>query len=128
MLNKELSVAIVNELCPICCKVSHEFLIMNERIGKKYAEEIEKVNGKSIGFSKDACKECLKYKDDAVFCIAIDANKSTSTDPYRTGQIVGIRKDFQLFIDNPQIILKTNNGVSYCFVEETVGKQIGFFK
>ena len=22
--------------------------------------------------SRDACKECLKYKDDVVFCIAID--------------------------------------------------------
>ena len=48
--------------------------------------------------------------------------------PYRTGQVVGIRKDFQLFIDKSEFIIKTENGVSYCFIEENVGKQIGFFK
>ena len=61
-------------------------------------------------------------------CIAIDETKSEPNNPYRTGQIVGIRKDFQLFIDKSEFIIKTENGVSYCFVEENVGKQIGFFK
>ena len=44
------------------------------------------------------------------------------------GKIVGVRKDFQLFIDKPEFVIKTENGVSYCFIEENVGKQIGFFK
>ena len=54
--------------------------------------------------------------------------KSEPNNPYRTGQIVGVCKDFQLFVDKPEFIIKTENGVSYCFVEENVGKQIGFFK
>lgn len=29
---------------------------------------------------------------------------------------------------NPNFILKTNNNVSFCFIEENFGKQIGFFK
>ncbi len=48
--------------------------------------------------------------------------------PNRTGQISGIKKDFKLFTDNPNFILKTNNNVSFCFIEENFGKQIGIFK
>lgn len=39
---------------------------------KKYAKEIENVHGKAIGYSKTACEDCSKYKDEAVMCIAID--------------------------------------------------------
>ena len=86
------------------------------------------VHGKAIGYSKTACEDCSKYKDEAVMCIAIDEAKSEPNNPYRTGQIVGVCKDFQLFVDKPEFIIKTENGVPYCFVEENVGKQIGFFK
>lgn len=95
---------------------------------KKYAKKVEEINGKTIGYSKTACEDCSKYKDAAVMCIAIDETKSEPNNPYRSGQIVGIRKDFQLFVDKPEFIIKTENGVPYCFVEENVGKQIGFFK
>lgn len=61
-------------------------------------------------------------------CIAIDEAKSEPNNPYRSGQIVGVCKDFQLFVDKPELIIKTENGVPYCFIEENVGKQIGFFK
>ena len=128
MSNSGISAAIVHEVCPICGKPMNEFILMNSKIGPKYAKKIEEVNGKAVGYSRDACKEYLKYKDDAVFCIAIDEAKSKPNNPYRTGQLVGVRKDFQLFIDEPEFILKTKNGVSYCFVEENIGKQIGFFK
>lgn len=128
MSNSGIGVAIVHEVCPICGKPMNESIFMNSKIGPKYAKEVEEANGKAIGYSRDACKECLKYKDDAVFCIAIDEAKSKPNNPYRTGQLVGVRKDFQLFIDKPEFILKTKNGVSYCFVEENTGKQIGFFK
>lgn len=128
MSNSGIGVACVHEICPICGKPINESIIINSKIGPKYAKEVEEANGKAIDYSRDACKECLKYKDDAVFCIAIDETKSKPNNPYRTGQIVGVRKDFQLFIDKPEFILKTTNGVSYCFVEENTGKQIGFFK
>ena len=128
MSNSGIGVAIVHEVCPICGKPMNEFILMNSKIDPKYAKKIEEDNGKAIGYSRDACKECLKYKDDAIFCIAIDETKSKPNNPYRTGQLVGVCKDFQLFIDEPEFILKTKNGVSYCFVEENIGKQIGFFK
>ena len=78
---------------------------MNTVFSKKYAKEIENMHGKTI-----------------------DENKSEPNNPYRTGQISGIKKDFKLFTDNPNFILKTNNNVSFCFIEENFGKQIGIFK
>lgn len=74
---------------------------------KKYAKEIENVHGKAIGYSKTACEDCSKYKDEAVMCIAIDEAKSEPNNPYRTGQIVGVCKDFQLFVDKPEFIIES---------------------
>ena len=87
---------------------------MNTVFSKKYAKEIENMHDKTIGYSKTVCE--------------IDENKSEPNNPYRTGQISGIKKDFKLFTDNPNFILKTNNNVSFCFIEENFGKQIGIFK
>ena len=123
-----VGISIVHEVCPICGRPMNESILMNSKLGPKYAKQVEEANGKAIGYSENACEECLKYKDEAVFYIAVDENKSKPNNPYRTGQLVGVRKDFQLFIDKPEFILKTKNGVSYCFVEENIGKQIGFFR
>lgn len=128
MSKSNLGVAFVHEACPICGKKMNESILMNSKLTEKYAKMVEDCNNKCIGYGRDACEECCKYKDDAVFCIAIDEEKSKSNNPYRTGQIVGVRKDFPLFIENPEYVLKTDNGVSFCFIEESVGKQIGFFK
>ena len=106
----------------------NEQILMNSVLSKKYAKEIENIHGKAIRYSKTACEDCSKYKDEAVMRIAIDEAKSEPNNPYRTGQVVGIRKDFKLFTDNPNFILKTNNNVSFCFIEENFGKQIGIFK
>lgn len=128
MSENKIGVALVHEICPICGKSMNEQIFMNKILSKKYAKEIENLHGKAIGYSRTACEDCSKYKDAAVMCIAIDETKSEPNNPYRTGQIVGVRKDFQLFIDKLEFIIKTENGISYCFVEENVGKQIGFFK
>lgn len=128
MSEDKIGVALVHEICPICGKPMNEQIFMNKILSKKYAKEIENLHGKTIGYSRTACEDCLKYKDEVVMCIAIDETKSKPNNLYRTGQIVGVRKDFQLFIDKPEFVIKTENDVSYCFVEENVGKQIGFFK
>lgn len=128
MSENKIGVALVHEICPICGKSMNKQILINTVLSKKYVKEIEESNGKAIGYSKTACEDCSKYKDEAVMCIAINEAKSEPNNPYRTGQVVGVRKDFQLFVDKPEFIIKTDNGVSYCFVEESVGKQIGFFK
>lgn len=100
MSENKIGFALVHEICPICGKPMNEQILMNSVLSKKYAKEIENVHGKAIGYSKTACEDCSKYKDEAVMCIAIDEAKSEPNNPYRTGQVVGIRKDFQLVVDN----------------------------
>lgn len=122
------SAALVHEVCPICCKAINEQIIVNSVLNKKNAKAIDEANGKAIGYSKDACEECCKYKDNGVYIIAIDPDRSNDKDIYRIGQIACVNKNFQLFKDKPDYILKTNNGVSFMFMEEEVGKLIGIFK
>lgn len=130
-MSKDLSAGIVYELCPICGKTANSSIIINKILKPKYAKQIEELNGKAIGFSKDACEECTKHKDECIYVISVDSNRSdfkTMEGIYRTGHIVGVRKDFQFFIDHSEFILKTDNGVQFCFMDDDLGKQLGFFK
>lgn len=122
------SAALVHEICPICCKDMNEQIIMNAVGNKKNAKAIGETNGRAIGYSKDACEECCKYKDDGVYVIAIDPTRSGDDGIYCTGQIACVNKNFRLFKDKADYILKTNNGVSFMFMEEEAGKVIGIFK
>lgn len=122
------SAALVHEVCPICGKAMNEQIIMNIIGNKKNAKAIDEANGKAIGCSKDACEECCKHKDEGIYIIAIDPDRSDNNGAYRTGQIACVNKNFRLFKDKADYILKTNNGVSFMFMEEEAGKAIGIFK
>lgn len=122
-----LGVSIVKYLCPVCGKESDEGIIMNSLLTKKNAKAVEELHGKAIGFADHACEECAKYKDDAVFFIGIDANKSQSDNLYRTGQLVGIRKDSNLVRNLTEYILELKDHTKYCYIEENAGKQIGLW-
>ena len=96
MSKSELGTATVYEVCPICGSHVNEAIIMNKTLTVKAAENIQKLNNKCIGVSKDACDKCLRYKDQAVYFIAIDPYKGSSVNPYRTGKIVGVDKNSPL--------------------------------
>ena len=92
---------------------------------KKSAEEIRKAHGKAIGYSENACERCVSHKDDCVYVIEIDAEKSEPNNPYRTGMYWGVRKDIALFVEHPEYILKTKDGVQFCFIDKEFAYQIG---
>lgn len=83
---------------------------------------------KLLAILKMLVKKCCKHKDDGVYVIAIDPTRSVDDEIYRTGQIACVNKNFQLFKDKADYILKTDNGVSFMFMEEEAGKLIGIFK
>lgn len=64
MSENKRSIALVHEICPICGKPMNEQILMNTVFSKKYAKEIENVHGKAIGYSKTACEDCSKYKNE----------------------------------------------------------------
>lgn len=126
-MEDRFGVAIVHELCPICGKAMNEQIVMNSKPSVKSAKEIKEANNKAIGFSKDACEECSKHKDEVVYIIGVDEKLSKEDNMYRTGQIVGIKKECEFIINSKDFIYTTNNNVQFMFMDEKAGKQLGIF-
>ena len=130
-MENNLAVALVKELCPICCKEMDGPIVMNKRLTKPQKKKVEEINGKVIGFADHCCEECAKYKDKAVFFIGIDENKSSKDslqNLYRTGQIVGIKKDSNIVENSKDFIVKLKDDTQIVFIDEKAGKEIGIFK
>lgn len=127
MSTDNLAIVIAHKCCPICGSISEDVILMNQKLTENEAEKVKDLDGEIIGASENACKECSKYKDSVVFCIAIDEEKSTKEMLHRTGQITGVVKDFALFKEHPEFIQTTKNGVQYCFISEAAGIKMGMF-
>lgn len=126
-MGDNFGVSLVKYICPICGDVAEEGIIMNDILTEEYAKEVKKLHGKAVGYADKCCKECFKYKDDVVFFIGIDASKSDK-EPYRTGQIIGIRKESTIVKEVKDFILELGDGTQYVFIAEEVGTQMGLWK
>ena len=127
-MEDNLGVSLVKYLCPICCDVADEGIIMNSLLTKQNAEEVKKIHNKAIGFADHACKKCAEYKDKAVFFIGIDADKSEPGDPYRTGQLVGVKNDSGIVKHCKDYIITLKDGSKMCYIDEKAGKSIGLWQ
>lgn len=127
-MSKELEVSLVNYLCPICGNIAEEGIIMNSLLSERVAEEVRNLHGKAIGYANHACKECGKYKDSAVFFIGIDAERSTPEEPYRTGQITGIKEDSSIVLHCKSYIRNLEDGARFCFIYSKAGREIGLWE
>lgn len=127
-MNDKLGVSIVKYLCPICGKEADDGIIMNTLLTEKNAQEVEKLHNKAIGFADHACKECAEYKDKVVFFIGIDSSKSTADNPYRTGQIVGIKKDSEVVKHLSKYIQTLKDNSQFCFIEQEAGIKLGLWE
>lgn len=122
-----LEVSLVKYTCPICGKTANEGILMNTLLTPDKAKAATELNGKIVGYADYACKECSKYKNEVVFFIGIDLKKSEKDNPYRTGQIVGVKKHSALVNAVKNYILTLKDKTKYCFIEEEQGKQIGLW-
>ena len=91
------------------------------------AKEVKSLHGKTVGYSDHACKECAKYKDEALFIIGIDAEKSEK-EPWRTGDITGINKDCPLALHIKPNTRTLKDGTTYCFMDKALGIELGLWK
>ena len=128
MSKDNFAVGIVNYACPICGKTAQTDVIMNTRLTKKAADEVREANGKVIGYCSHACEECAKHKDEVIYVVEIDASRSSSNNPYRTGYLWGVKPDIPLVTENPNYILTTEGGVRYMFIDKEAATNIGFHK
>ena len=101
---KTFSVALVKELCPICCKEIDGPIIMNSVLTEKHAKEVEDMQGKVIDFAEKPCKECQSYIDKgAFFVIGVDSEKTDDwNNPYRSGHLVGIKRESDFVRNLPE--------------------------
>lgn len=123
-------VSLVKELCPVCCKEIDGPIIMNKVLTEKAAEEVKNLEGKVIGFADHCCEECAKYKDKAVFFVGIDISKSSVDsleDMYRTGQIIGIKKEADIIKQFEKYIISLKDDTKIIFIDEKTGNEIGIF-
>lgn len=127
-MEDKFGVAVVHELCPICGKTMNEHIIMNTILSNEAARKIKEAHNKAIGVSRNACEECSKYKDEVVYIIGVDRKLSKENDIYRTGQIVGVKKDCEFIINSKDYICTTDNNVQFMLMDEESGKHIGIFK
>ena len=124
-----IGVALVHYACPICGREIDDdsAILMNQKLTKKAAKEVNELNGKCVGFSNKACNECASHKDECIYVIEINEEKSEPDKLYRTGMYWGVVKDFSLFVEHPEFILETDNGVKYCFMTEELTHKFGFY-
>lgn len=126
-MSNTLEVSLVKYLCPVCGNEAEEGIIMNSLLTEKNAKAVKELNGKAVGFADHVCKECAKYKDDVVYFIGIDSKKSDSNNPYRTGQIVGVKKDTPLVQQCKKYIVTLKDNTQLCYIDEKLGEQIGLW-
>lgn len=131
MKTNNLEVSLVKELCPVCCKEMDGPIIMNKILTEKNAKNIKDLHNKVIGFADHCCEECSKYKDKVVFFVSIDASKSSKDsleNLYRTGKIIGIKKEADMIESFKDYIITIKDGTQIVFIDEETGKNLGIFK
>ena len=130
-MNNNLEVSLVKELCPVCCKEMDGPIIMNSILTEENAKNVKDLHNKVIGFADHCCEECSKYKDEVVFFVSIDASKSSKDsleNLYRTGKIIGIKKEADIIESFKDYIITIKDGTQIVFIDEEIGKNLGIFK
>ena len=131
MNNGNLGVALVKELCPVCCKEIDGPIILNSILTENEAKKVKDLHNKVIGFANHCCEECSKYKDKAVFFVSIDESKSSKDslkNLYRTGKISGIKKKADIIKSFKDYIITIEDDTQIIFIDEEFGKKLGVFK
>lgn len=131
MKTNNLEVSLVKELCPVCCKEMDGPIIMNSILTEENAKNVKDLHNKVIGFADHCCEECSKYKDEVVFFVSIDASKSSNDslkNLYRTGKIIGIKKEADIIESFKDYIITIKDGTQIVFIDEETGKNLGIFK
>ena len=92
MSDKTFNPVMANLICPVCAKQMPVILI-NQKLTKKAAAEMDKVSGQNIGFTEEPCDECKELMDQGDIIIGVDMEKTTDMhNPYRSGHFAVIKK------------------------------------
>lgn len=122
-----LEVSLCKEQCFICGKETEGPIIMNSLLTEKAANEVKQLHNKCIGYSEEICSDCKKLAEQGLIVLEIDASKSESGNPYRTGNMWVIKPDCALAKDMKDFIIN-KFGCEFVFVDKESAKQLGFYE
>ena len=98
MSNDKVGVACAHYLCPICGKPAEYAVLMNDKLTKECADKVKELHNKALGWSNKPCNDCKHYINNGVFfVIGVDVEKSTNDSFYRSGHIVGVKKESNFY-------------------------------
>lgn len=120
-------VSLCKEQCFICGKETEGPIIMNSLLTEKAANEVKQLHNKCIGYSEEICSDCKKLAEQGLIVLEIDASKSESGNPYRTGNMWVIKSDCALAKDMKDFIIN-KFGCEFVFVDKECVKQLGFYE
>lgn len=96
--NDIFGVACAHYLCPICGKPMDHSIIMNTKLTKASANRVNDLHNKALSWSNKPCDDCKHYINNGVFfVIGVDVEKSTDDSFYRSGHIVGVKKESNFY-------------------------------
>lgn len=116
-------VSLAQYACPVCGKSCEDVVIMNTILTENNAKKVEDLHNKTIGYSNHVCEECSKYKENAVFLIEIDSEKSDMKNMetmYRTGKYAAVKSDFKLVKDAENFIIKLKDNAKIIFIDKGI--------
>lgn len=131
-MEKRIGVALTKEVCPICGREMEGPILMNRIASKTKAKEVEALHGQVIGYSKEPCDECKKMLEEAFIFIGYDEEKSDMEHLpegfYRTGNIVGVKKDSSIVQDFVRKISDIGYKRGYLFMPKVSMEELGLIK
>ena len=120
---EEPKIGVALTKCFICGE--DDCIVINTKLTKKHAEEVEKMNGMSI--SKEPCPKCREHMKNGVILISVDEDKSDDmNNPWRTGGWWVIKSDAVERLLKKELadqLLKSRVG----FIEHEMAEGIGLF-
>lgn len=117
-----MGVALTKRLCVICTKEETGEILINTKLSKHNAREVEKMNGQVVGYSEKPCKECREKMEKAFMFVIVDEQKTGAdkNNPWRTGEIYGVDKDLVTKMFNADAL---KNG--FAFIDYKLATDLG---
>lgn len=108
-------VAMTYRICPICGAKMDSEIVMNTKLTKKAAKQVEELNGKIVGISENVCDECLKHKDDVIFIV-----KKHTDFVGPSGTYIAVKSNSEFFKDKEEFIITSKNGAKFVYIDSEV--------
>jgi len=127
-MSNKIGVALVKRACPVCGKEQDGEIIINTRPSKRRAAEVEKLNGKCVGFMEEPCSECQEFMKQGIILVTVDESKTDDpSNPYRTGGFFVVTEEAVKRSFNAEMadeLIETRAG----FIEHKAAVQLGLFE